>query len=231
MKNIEDELLNFLDHGDHLEENFENFIKVLTKQNILKDKHDLKIILYLIVNIANNHHRYENFYSKIDQILIKIKDQIKRYYSNNEIFNIFKKNKRILLFLIEEQILKFDQKIYQKIMNNKYKQKKYPEYFSPEIKTFVEKEIKSNKNQKYCDSNLYDQIQVILKEDYSKFNEKRKNGENDDYLSKIIQNDSIEEFIIYVNKKDYPLSSCIDISIYDTNEFLLGIMLLLIVHH
>ena len=39
---------------------------------------------------------------------------IKKYYSNAEIFDIFKSNKRLLLFLIEQKLIVFDQYCYQK---------------------------------------------------------------------------------------------------------------------
>ena len=37
----------------------------------------------------------------------------------------------------------------------------------------------------------------------------------------MIQKDQIKEFIIYINKNDYPINSIIDPSIYETNNFIL----------
>lgn len=51
------------------------------------------------------------------------------------------------------------------------------------------------------------------------FLEKRKIGENDNEISKIIWNDLIEEFIIYVNKESCSLDSCTDEPIYETNSY------------
>lgn len=51
---------------------------------------------------------------------------------------------------------------------------------------------------------------------------KRLKGENDDYLCGLIQNDSIESFIIYVNKNSLMLQSQIKESIFETNSFLLS---------
>ena len=53
------------------------------------------------------------------------------------------------------------------------------------------------------------------------FLEKRKIGENDTLLCKIIQRDLIDEFIIYINKEKIPISSRIMTSIFETNSFLL----------
>ena len=89
-----------------------------------------------------NHYRNHNFFNKIDQILKAFKNEISQFYSNKEIFNIFKSSKRILLFLIEEKILTFDKYIYTEIMKKDYQEKKYPEYLALEIKPFLDEEIK-----------------------------------------------------------------------------------------
>ena len=55
-----------------------------------------------------------------------------------DIFNIFKGNKRLLLFLHEEQIIKIDRQIAQIIFTKyNYQLKQYPQYFAPEIKPFI----------------------------------------------------------------------------------------------
>lgn len=46
-------------------------------------------------------------------------------------------------------------------------------------------------------------------------------GENDSYICELIRNDSVEEFIKYVNQANIPLSSNIQSSICETNTFLL----------
>ena len=62
----------------------------------------------------------------------------KRYFSYSEIFNIFKSNKRILLFLIEQQIIVIDQYIVIRITTTeKFIESKYPQYFQPEIQPFI----------------------------------------------------------------------------------------------
>ena len=120
MSIFEEKLLNFLDGKDHEEENHENIVQILKDENILTNPYDLKIILYLIDRISNDHHRYPNFLNKIFQILKMIKNEIQKYYSNDQLFKIFKTNKRILLFLIEEHIFQIDYSIYKEMMNDKY---------------------------------------------------------------------------------------------------------------
>ena len=70
---------------------------------------EIQELLYLIAKIANNHHRNSNFFSKIEFILLHFEKDIKENFLNSEIFNIFKFNKRILLFLLERDFLKIDQ--------------------------------------------------------------------------------------------------------------------------
>lgn len=49
---------------------------------------------------------------------------------------------------------------------------------------------------------------------------KKEIGENDLYICDLIRNDSIDEFIVYINKNDYPLTNTIKPSIYDTNTII-----------
>ena len=53
------------------------------------------------------------------------------------------------------------------------------------------------------------------------YEEKQQVGENDEQICQIIGEDSIEEFITYMNKNDYPTNSYIKESLFETNYFLL----------
>lgn len=70
-------------------------------------------------------------------------------------------------------------------MSHKYKIEKYPEYFFNEIKPFHNDEIVKE---------ISDQIPE------EKYEENRKIGENDSYICRLIQNDSIDEFTSFVKK-------------------------------
>ena len=48
----------------------------------------------------------------------------------------------------------------------------------------------------------------------------RRIGENDSYVLQLIREDSIKEFIIYVNKTNLQLDSQITPSIFETNPFM-----------
>ena len=64
------------------------------------------------MKISNNYHRKINFFEKITRILKLFKENIINYFSNSEIFNIFKENRILLLYLINEGILIFDNNIF-----------------------------------------------------------------------------------------------------------------------
>lgn len=128
----------------------------------------------------------------------QFKNQIIKQFSNLEIFHIFKSNKRILLFLIEEKMMIIDEQIFKIITLPKYQNLHYPQFFSPELESFTK--------------NSMDKLPLTFFED-------RKNGENDNYVCKLIQKDSVQEFIAFVNRNNFSLKSTIKPSIFDTNPF------------
>ena len=210
-KEIQSALLDFIENDENVDDCLHNLLILFKEKKIQDDKHDLMTLFHLITKIANNHYRGPLFFEKIDKILLIFQDDFKKKFSNSEIFNIFKSNKRILLFLIEQKLIIIDDYIIKKIIEQKYVKKYYPQYFLPEIKPFV--------NKKWFPKNLLtDEMEEKLSENFS---EKRKAGENDDYICKLIQNDSVEEFIAYVNKNNYSLKSKINSSIFETHSFLI----------
>ena len=131
MKSIHQSFLEYIDSENNLENDFEKFQNKIINPNIFQSKLIFKSFLYLILEVSNNHSRAETFFSKIEQIFLYNKNEIIKKFSNHEIFNIFKTNKRILLFLIEEKILILDQFISIKLVNPRYKN--YYTFFLPEI--------------------------------------------------------------------------------------------------
>ena len=192
-------LLSFLDTQDNNDDQ-QLLFELIDSQKFSENREELKELLYLLSKISKNHHRTPNFFIRIEQILLYCDDQIKQTFSNNEIFSIFKTNKRILLFLFENKTIAMNDFIFQYL-----KSKNNDGYFSPEIQKFIK-----NENSE------------ISIESTSNFEEKRKIGENDDYICELIRNDSIDEFVIYVNQTNLSLSkTTIKPSIFETNSFLL----------
>ena len=218
MKDIQSKLLEFIEND---EDNFENLKIIFNDQKIHDDKHKLKIILHLVAGIENNHHRGNSFFDKIEKILTFLQGSIKIFFSNSELFQIFKNNKRIILFFIKKEIIIIDKNITLKITNGKYVEMNYPQYFAPEIKVFINEKWfpKYDKDKENTMENSW--IEEINKEIPENFYEKRKNGENDNYICELIRDDLVKEFIIYITKNNYSLDSKIVPSIYETNQFLI----------
>lgn len=183
-KEIQRTLLDYIENEGINDEYFQNLLTVLNYKNIQNDKHKLSMMLHLIAEIGNNHSRGPYFFEKIEKVLLILIKDIKKYFSNSEVFNIFKCNKRILLFLNEQKIIIFDKYVIKKITSDKYYKKDYPYYFQPEIKPFLEETWLLKK---YW-------INEIKKELPDNFDEKRKEGENDEYICALIRNDSVESF-------------------------------------
>ncbi|KAK8834772.1 hypothetical protein M9Y10_003628 [Tritrichomonas musculus] len=199
IKEFHENLLDFFDKQDDNEEHLQNLLTKFQEKGIQDDKHELGLLFHFIASIANNHHRESNFFEKIEKLLNYFQEEIKKNYSNKEIFHIFEGNKRILLFLLKAKIIDFDQYIYKIITTNEYINKYYPQYFQQEINT------KFNENKPLPDN----------------YEENRQIGQNENYICQLIQKDSIEEFITYTNTVNLSLRTKINPSIYETNSFLL----------
>lgn len=213
MKNIQISLLEFLDDESN---SCESFYNLIIEYKIIENSHKFKSILQIINNICSFHHRTDGFINKITQILIHYKKYIQQFFSNLEIFEIFKANKGILLFLIQENMLLMDECIFSRIISRNFSKYNYIEYFAPEIKPFLTEEF----IQEHCNDERFANIEEIMKEKSNDFYEKRKEGENDDYLCKIIRWNDIDAFIVHVNQVNISLQSLIPKSIFETNQFL-----------
>ena len=162
----------------------------------------------MLVKVANHHNRGPDFYTKIFRVLRLFIEDIKKY-QNSRIFNIFKDNKRILIFLIEEKILTVDEYFVKQIKKRNIhnilhqNEKWFPKYEKMEEENtneWVEEE--KNKNE---------WVEDLYKELPDNFIALRKIGENDSYISKLIRKDLVEDFIIYVNKNCISRNSTINL--------------------
>ena len=176
------------------------------------DEKGFKEILYLISKIAKNHHQNAGFFSKIEKFLLYFEDKIKQTFSNSEIFNFFKSNKKILLFLFEKKIITIDESIINYMFEKS--DKDYPTFFWPEIESF--------ENHNYINK-VKSQLSKLDSSAFDNFELKRKIGENDLYVCSLIRDDSIEEFVKYVTQTNMSLSkTIIKHSIFETNSFLIN---------
>ena len=205
MINIQHNLSEYIENTNYSYAENQDIINLFNDQTIYQDHYKLKSVLYLLSRIAKNHHRSTDFFAKFENIFHSLGDEIKKNFTNSEIFNIFKTNKRLLLLLIKEKILTIDQTIANQLVKGKYKRKKYHYYFYSEIKFFID-EVMDRKITKKLDSD---------------YENNREIGENDSYLCELIRKDLIDQFVIYANQINLPLSSEVKKSIFETNSFLL----------
>lgn len=137
-KEIQANILKFLEKDNDTEESFQNLTKIIEfLKKGTENLYDVTLLLHLLASIAENHFLEQDFYPKLEKLLLLLKDEIKENCSDSEIFNIFKNSKRVLLFLFEEQMLKMNNYIATQMQSKKYMEKKYPKYFFPEIKTYL----------------------------------------------------------------------------------------------
>lgn len=200
---LQDLLLNYLDSQKQLEEinekdkDFQELFQYLSQQQFLGNKNELKTFFRMIVVNSNNHFRTPHFYSKIDLLLTALKEQIQQF-SNEEIFEIFRPNKRILLFLLKSNLLYFDYEM-TKIIIDRYEYYNYLQEYLQEIEEAPAK---------------YDKVDLNEKEQLE--------GENSTDFAKIIRNDKINDFISKIEKNRLSYNLNISESIYETNEFWLN---------
>lgn len=96
--------------------------------------------------------------------------------------------------------------------SEKYVKNKYPQYFAPEMKFFMNRNWFNN-----CNESV-EEINKNLSEDFYKL---RKIGENESYICELIRDDNCEDFIALVNRKNITLKSRIELSFCETNSFLI----------
>ena len=210
MKNIYNLVIDFIDgeeeEEDNDDENFQRIIDSIKSRESFKNRDEWHEILLLINKISKHHHRNHGFFEKIEKILTFYENETKQTFSNIELFQIFKNNKRILLFLFQKEFIIVDENICNFI---KKKNNDYNYYFFNFIEEFLSDDEREEIKKQIGD------------EDPDIIEEKRQTGENDDYLCYLIREDLVQEFITFVNQQNISVNSNIKESIYETNPLLI----------
>ena len=213
-KEIYDIFLEFIDcenDDDDENEKFNNFINLLNKRKILENYDEIFEFLILINKISKYHNRHLNFISRIEQTITYFEEIIKQNFTNFQIFNIFRHNMRILLFLFDKKIITVDQDILRIFQIGAQNYKTYRFYFYDKIKDQISIQDKKNiEGRLLKDPNIF-----------NTFKEKVQKGENDSYICSLIREDSIEEFVSHISRLNISINSKIKPSIFETNYFLL----------
>ena len=144
--------------------------------------------------------------NKIEKILIFMKDTIKQTFLNHEIFEIFKTQKRILLFLIEEKIIEINEEIANLMTKSRGNERYlYHIYFFKELKPFLSQTKIHNSRGKISQNS----------------EELRNLGHNESEICEIIRKDSLVDFISHVKNTNLSLDSKVKVAFYETNKFLI----------
>lgn len=101
--NNQEYLLRYIEEEENNEENFENLTNLFKEQNIYSNRLDQKTLLHILNRISKHHHRTTDFFVKIERVFLIFKEKIQKYFTNSEMFTLFKSNKRILLFYLKKK--------------------------------------------------------------------------------------------------------------------------------
>ncbi|KAK8840877.1 hypothetical protein M9Y10_027707 [Tritrichomonas musculus] len=202
-------LIEYLENEIEEDSSFDFLIKKIEIVLNLNKVNELELLLHLISIISQNHHRTEKFDRRIQKLLSYLSEEINNSFSNLQVFELFKNNKWILLFLYQKQILNFDDSILEFIKNDS----DLCYFFYPEIKCYLDDE-----DRKKREKELISQKENIF-DNFEKF---RQVGQNDLYICSIIRYDLIEEFASYMIRSNYSLNGKIKKSIFETNSFLIN---------
>ena len=218
MKNIHKRILEFIEKEGNSEKDYQIMIDFLNNLKPKLNRNELKELLHLITKISNNHHRNTYFFDKIERILTFYKIEMKKNFTNQEIYDIFKSNKRLIYSLIKSRIITPYKRIGQSMTKAKRSSSSYLYFFYPETDPFYHKKLKQKIE---WEKGKVEELNKLIKYNPQIFEEKRKIGENDAEICQLIRNDSLDEFIMHINDRKVPLSSVIKPSIFETNLFLI----------
>lgn len=217
LQNFQKLLLRYIGNPNKIDIHYNQVSEFIKAHKLIENQYKVKEVVRLITKIANNRHRTAGFFDRIRQVMLLIKDPLKQFYSDDEIFYIIKSNKRLILLFLEDTIITPDARIASIISQPKYKFAFYPHYFLPEFRQFFSKEL--------CDE-INSDIHKIVENadatinDQDTFNEKRRIGENDHAICEIIRKDDIDGFTKYVANRKLSLNATIPSSPFETNSFI-----------
>lgn len=213
MKDIQKLLLKYVESETDNEENYQNLFNLLEDLNISQSKEKIESMLILINNVSNYHFRFSNFNLKIANV-VRYLLKGKQTLSNDELFFIFKDNKKLLLNLFEENHIVMNESIARSILEYPNQDAYYPYYFYPQIKPFISDKIAQQ---------IYSEINIPKDDNFLKNFRKNQNiGENENYVCELIRKDQINDFTSYCRQVETNLYSEIKPSIFETNSFLLS---------
>ena len=202
MYDVHNLLLDYIDEEVNEQEKLNNFLKLFNSHKIVEDKHLITSTIHLLSSIINYHHRATNFFNKIFNIILFLKNEFPQNYSDFEIFEFFKRNKRVILFLIKEKIINLNSLIVSKLNDDNFNENSIGVYLKPEIERFT-----NEKNGSFIE--IPENIEELRQTEYS-----------DNPLLQLVHDDSIDEFIKYISETNLDLEKEFYPSMFETNLYL-----------
>lgn len=226
-RNIQSLVLTFIENDDD-DENFQAFTKFIEDNNISKNKEDLKDLLYMILMISNDHHRENNFFGKIMQILKYLLPSIKIHFTDFEFFKIYQSNNIIIINLIHNKMIVLERNMldsmlsYQMIKSFENQSNYFGNGESQQdpYQLLLQYYYSQFNNDTEGQENIISQINDIFNIDLETFQSLCQQGENDNYICKLIRQDLLNEFISYINEKKFDLNSKVPFSLFESNDIL-----------
>ncbi|KAK8867101.1 hypothetical protein M9Y10_010071 [Tritrichomonas musculus] len=213
-KAIYEQFLIFIESSDNEKEEYYNLINIIQLDNMYENRQEFKHLLCVISQITENYCRKPDFLAKVTKFLLEMGEAITRTFKNTEIFKIFQNSPRILLFLVKNKIISINKSVINLIFKKDPNQFiNYSHFLYNEIQFSIEPE-KREKIEK--------ELLNINPEIFNDFDKNCQLGENESRICSMIRDDSVEEFVAYVNQTNLPiLTAEINHSIFETNTFLL----------
>lgn len=195
LREIQNHFLEYIDKDDD-EKNLQILSKAIDDNKIRENRSLLKMLMLLIYQIGTFYPHGNNFFNKITQVILIIKDDIIKTFSPGELINLLSPNSRLILILFDEKIVTVDEQIAENLSSR---------YFVFEKKPFISQE----------------EYNSVLEEEPN-IDEKRHLGENDSEYADLIRKDDIDGFIQLLKKNgDNVRNIVIRPSIFDPNPQLM----------
>lgn len=224
---------------DENNEQYKNLVEFINNHNIRTSKSKIIQLLRILSQLTGSHFRGHDLLRKIEKILLELINDINTLITSiSELFNIFKYNKTILLFLLKN--------IEQLNSNPRNKElfllhilesddKELFQFFYPELRELstLEQEselVESGFNlikfkEEYNEKIKEFKLEKFITENDKNielFNIRRNQGENETKIAQLIRKDDLTEFLEYINTNKIKINSKIrSDSPFETNFYLL----------
>ena len=183
-KELQSLILNFIDKDDG---DFQSLTKFINDNNISKTKIDLQDLLHLLAKIADNHYRGVNFFSKIIKIINFLLPDVRTFYKDQEIYQMFSQNKILILNLIQNNSIILDKQIVNGFRFNLYSinSQTHTKVLSPYYCLYLYlyyKSVNDTQNLKQ----LEELIKSIINMDIDQIMQLCQKGENEHHICQLI---------------------------------------------